>query len=239
MVKTMIAPARMRLVERPTLEGFEAPGLKPASQARSRDLLLRLFNEGLALLQEVDFDGLSVETLCARSEATVGAFYSRFENKEAFINALQRIVVARTRREVLADYDGGAAPDDNIPHLIGWIAKSALVWYRRYEGLVRASLRRANGEREMWTPMRELGELQISCALPRIMRFLPRDAREGAEERARFAFQMLFGTVNNMVLINPGPYSIHHPATARMLAVAMSQFILSSPDALPDMRPEN
>ena len=224
----MSPASRKKAIDDAALDGFEAPGMRPAAQARSRELLLRLFNEGLELLREVDFDGLSIEILCARADATVGAFYSRFENKEAFVGALQRLVVAKTRRGVTTDYEGGAAPADDLERLIGWIAKGALAWYRRHEGLVRASLRRANGEREMWTPIRELGELQISYALPRILDFAPRKA-PGVEQRARFAFQMLFGTLNNMVMINPGPYSLHDPVTARMLAAAMTQFILAGP----------
>jgi AcrR family transcriptional regulator len=217
------------LLDETLLEGFEAPGMRPAQQARSRELVVRLFNDGLALLHETDFDGLSIEALCARSGSTVGAFYSRFESKEAFVNALQRVVVAVTRRRIVADYAGGVAPSDSLAHLVAWIAKGVLVWHGRYEGLVRASLRRANGEREMWTPIRELGELQVSHALPRIVAFLPADARDGGVERARLAFQMLFGTLNNMVLINPGPYSIHHRATASMLASAMTLFIETRP----------
>lgn len=221
----MDAPVNRRLIDESALEGFASEGMRPASQARSRELLLRLFNEGLSLLHDVDFDGLSIEALCARSGATVGAFYSRFENKEAFVSALQRLVVARTRARVAAGYETGVAPADNLAHLLGWIAKGAQAWYRRYEGLVRASLRRADGETEMWTPMRELGELQISYALPRILALTPEHARGGADERARFAFQMLFGTLNNMTLINPGPYTIHDWQTARMLAAVMTQFI--------------
>lgn len=213
------------LLHETALEGFEAEGMRAMQQARSRELVVRLFNEGLALLRDVDFDGLSIEALCMRADSTVGAFYSRFENKEAFINALQRVVVALTRQGIVADYETHVAPGDNLVHLIDWIAKGATAWYRRYEGLVRASLRRANGEPEMWTPMRELGELQISYALPRILALLPKAISDGADERVRFAFQMLFGTLNNMVLINPGPFTIQHPTTARWLAVAMTQFI--------------
>ena len=107
-----------------------------------------------------------------------------------------------------------------------WIATGAIAWHRRYEGLVRASLRRATGEAETWTPIRELGELQISYALPRMLALVPAEARTGAEERVRLAFQILFGTLNNMILINPGPYTIHHPETGRMLAQSMTLFIL-------------
>ncbi|MCB1543240.1 MAG: TetR/AcrR family transcriptional regulator [Rhodoblastus sp.] len=218
-------PHRRTLLDETVLEGFEAEGMRPAQQARSRELVVRLFNDGLALLRETDFDGLSIEALCARSESTVGAFYSRFENKEAFINALQRVVVAVTRKVIVHGYEAHGAPRDNLEHLVAWIAKGALTWYRRYEGLIRASLRRSNGERDMWTPMRELGELQIAYALPRMLDFLPPGERDGADLRARFAFQMMFGTLNNMVLINPGPLSLEHPTAARMLAAAMTQLI--------------
>ena len=109
------------------LERFEAEGMRPAQQARSRALVIRLFNEGLTLLREVDFDGLSIDALCARADSTIGAFYSRFESKEAFINALQRLVVAATRRNVVAGYESQVAPDDSVAHLLGWIVSGAIV----------------------------------------------------------------------------------------------------------------
>ena len=107
------------------LERFEAEGMRPAQQARSRALVIRLFNEGLTLLREVDFDGLSVDALCARADSTIGAFYSRFESKEAFINALQRVVVAVTRKVIVHGYEADGAPRDNLEHLVAWIAKGA------------------------------------------------------------------------------------------------------------------
>lgn len=199
--------------------------MRPVSQTRSRKLVVRFFDEGLDLLRTVDFDGLSVEMLCARAGSTVGAFYSRFESKEAFVQALQRLVVEEARRRVVADYESGVAPRDNLPHLIGWIAKGSVAWYRRYEGLIRASLRRVSDDAGMWTPMRELGRLQIDYAIPRALDLMPPRARDGADARIQFAFQMMFGALNNMVLIDPGPFGLENPATPRMLAAAMTQFI--------------
>jgi len=40
-----------------------------------------------------------------------------------------------------------------------------------------------------------------------------------------FAFQIMHGTLNNMILINPGPFTIHHPNTGRMLATAMRNLL--------------
>jgi len=73
--------------------------------------------------------------------------------------------------------------------------------------------------------MRELGELQVNLALPQILALLAGRATRSEKQRVQFAFQIMHGTLNNMVLINPGPFSIHHPNTGRMLATAMRNFI--------------
>jgi AcrR family transcriptional regulator len=226
----VLAQPKKRFIDESLLDGFVAEGMRPVQQPRSRKLIIELFNEALVLLKDVDFDGLSIDSLCERTSSTVGAFYSRFENKEAFVNALQLILITATRQRIEADYASNVAPTESLESLIGWIAKGAIAWYRRHEGIIRASLRRANSEAGTWIPMRELGGVQIKQALPRILSLLPPAAvASGAEDRVRFAFQMLFGTMNNMVLINPGPFGIHHPATPQMLASAMAQFIRSPP----------
>jgi AcrR family transcriptional regulator len=212
------------------LDGFEAVGVRPAQQLRSRKLIIELFNEALVLLNDVDFDGLSIDALCERTSSTVGAFYSRFENKEAFVGALQRMVLIATRQGIDAAYAANGAPSESLEGLISWITRGAFAWFRRYEGIIRASLRRANDEADTWIPMREIGTAQIAHAMPRILGLLDPDSADGgAEDRIRFAFQMLFGTLNNMVLINPGPFGLHHPESPQMLASAMVHFIRSGP----------
>lgn len=207
----------------------KVPGLRPTQQQRSRELVVRLMNEGLKLLEEHDFDSLSIEALCARCGATVGSFYARFESKDAFIDALQRLVVEDRRRELAARYASERVPRDDLGQLLNWIAKGGVTWLKRHEGLVRASLRRASSDRGSWTPMRELGRMQVTYALPLIVDLLGGRPRSGSaselEQRIRFAFQIMYGTLNNMILIDPGPLSIHDAATPRLLATAMLRLI--------------
>lgn len=207
----------------------DIPGVRPARQRRSRELLVNLVNEGLALLTEHDFDTLSIEAVCERCNATTGSFYARFESKEVFVTTLQRLVVEDTRINMVANYESNRAPRDSLPYLLAWISKGAVTWYRRNEGLVRACLRRAGTDPAIWTPMRELGELQVGLALPQILSLLPGRTSTSQKQYVLFAFQILHGTLNNMVLINPGPFSIHHPNTGRMLATAMLNLIERRP----------
>lgn len=203
----------------------KVPGLRPTQQQRSRELVVRLVNEGLALLDEHDFDTLSVEALCARCSATVGSFYARFDSKDAFIEALQQLVIEDRRRDLAARYASERMPRDDLPRLIDWISKGAVIWYQRYRGLIRASLRRAGSDRGSWTPMRDLGRMQVDYALPIIVQLMGGQPTPELEQRIRFAFQLLYGTLNNMILINPGPLTLQDAATQRLLATAMLRLI--------------
>jgi len=210
------------MLDKQLIADVKVVGLRPTQQQRSRELVVRLMNEGLALLKDHDFESLSIEALCQRCDATVGSFYARFASKDAFVDALQRLVVEGARRELAAAYASDKLPRDSLAHLLNWIAKGGVAWIRQHEGLVRASLRRASSDRRSWTPMRELGRMHVAQALPHILRFAGPRADEA---RVRLAFQMMYGTLNTMVLIDPGPLSLDHPSAPRELAAAMMRLI--------------
>ena len=67
---------------------IDFPGVAPSRQKRSRETTLALLQAGAEMLRGRSLAELSIETLCARVGATVGAFYSRFDSKEAYFNAL-------------------------------------------------------------------------------------------------------------------------------------------------------
>lgn len=208
----------------------DVQGFKPAHQKRSRDLALKLLAGGLELLETHDFDTLSIERLCAHTNVTIGSFYARFETKDAFVQTMQRLVVQQAREWSIQNYVPGRVPDDSLAHLLAWFVKATVNWYRRNEGLVRASLRRASSDPKSWTPLRELGQMQVDQMLPLINRMLGAKPTSERDDAIRFAFQVMNGTLNNMVLINPGPFSIHHANTPRMLASTVLKLISDIPD---------
>lgn len=207
------------------IESLALPGMHPAKQERSRRLALSLIETALTMLHDCDFDGLSLVDLCARTGVTVGAFYSRFESKDAFLHAVQQAVVEDSRRGIEASLTLARRGGDDLPGFLDWLVHGAVVWARRHEGLVRASLRHAQTEPGSWSPMRELGALRVARTVPIIRHILDREGRGGdareTEDAIRFAFQMLYGTLNNMILVNPGPFGLHDPQTPRLLSRAL------------------
>jgi len=67
---------------------FDLPGVTRSRQKRSREMTLALLQAGAEMLRTRSLAELSIEALCSKVGATVGAFYSRFESKEAYFNAL-------------------------------------------------------------------------------------------------------------------------------------------------------
>src|SRR3954454_23548455 len=66
---------------------LDLPGVTPSRQKRSRETTAALIQAGAEMLRTHSLAELSIETLCRQVGATVGAFYSRFESKDAYFNA--------------------------------------------------------------------------------------------------------------------------------------------------------
>src|ERR1700719_5370207 len=67
---------------------LDFPGVTPSRQKRSREMTAALLEAGADMLRTRSLSELSIEVLCTKVGATVGAFYSRFDSKEAYFNAL-------------------------------------------------------------------------------------------------------------------------------------------------------
>src|ERR1700755_559214 len=70
---------------------LDLPGVTPSRQKRSRETTAALLEAGAELLKTHSLAELSIEALCRQVGATVGAFYSRFESKDAYFNALMAL----------------------------------------------------------------------------------------------------------------------------------------------------
>jgi len=207
------------------IETVSVPGLLPPRQARSRKAVSDLVEAALRMLATHDFETLSVAELCAEAGLTTGAFYKRFPSKELFVEYLQRLVVAEVRAGIdtglAAQRWGGLALRDFLGRTVGGTVR----WYRRYEGFVRASLRYAESHPESWSPMRETGARYAATVEPIVLRIVARPGAPALRDAIRFAVQMMLGTLNSMVLIDPGPFRLRDDRTIGMLTEAVATLV--------------
>lgn len=201
---------------------MELPGVNPARQKRSREMTEALLEAGKRLLARRSLAELSVEELCASIGASVGAFYSRFQSKEAYFQALQ-LLACRRATEALA---GDGAPERfagrPLAEICLAIAKGGVGWMRAYEGVARAALQHGGTHPARWTPFKELGREVQERWRPLLLTRLGRGARRRNERAVGFAFQLLYGTMVNIVLNDPGPLSLGDPDLPEQLARAMA-----------------
>jgi AcrR family transcriptional regulator len=199
----------------------EATDVLPAKQARSRATRDALVHAGRNLCEIKDFDELSVAEIAAAAGCSVGSFYSRFSDKDGFFRAL---VGDAERREEADAQSVPSDPKQTIDAMLADVIASTLAGYRRRRGLIRAAIRRSMTEPALWEPYRRRGHQHADRLVARLTRARPNDPH--LEQRVRFACQMLYGTLNNAVLIAPGPLQLDDAALESELLRAFRLTIL-------------
>ncbi|ETR76562.1 TetR family transcriptional regulator [Afipia sp. P52-10] len=194
----------------------------PAKQARSRATRDALVRAGKKLCEIKDFDELSVAEIAAAAGCSVGSFYSRFTDKDGFFRAL---VGDAAERDKTATPPPPADPKQPIDDILAEVVAATLASYRKRRGLIRATIRRSMTEPALWEPSRKRGQEIANRLVARLAHTAPGDPH--LERRVRFAFQMLYGTLNNAVLIAPGPLQLEDEALEGELLRAFRLMILT------------
>jgi AcrR family transcriptional regulator len=181
----------------------EPTDILPAKQARSRAMRDAIVREGKKLCEIKDFDELSVAEIALAAGCSVGSFYSRFTDKDGFFRAL---VSDAAQRDTSSTRPPVNDPNQPIDEILAEVIAATLAAYRKRRGLIRATIRRSMVEPTLWEPSRKRGKEHADRLVAHLSLSFPGDPN--LERRVRFACQMLYGTLNNAVLIAPGPLQL-------------------------------
>ncbi len=187
---------------------LDLPGVTPSRQKRSRETTAALLAAGAEMLRTHSLTELSIEALCREVGATVGAFYSRFESKEAYFNALMALAARDGERRVSAM--AADEPDDadlaaRCRRLVGGV----IGWMRAHEGVLRAALQHDEVRPGKWTPFKVLARANTERAIPLLLPAVGKGRRAAKSRAVAFGFQVVLGTLVNAILNDPGPLSLH------------------------------
>jgi AcrR family transcriptional regulator len=178
-------------------------GVLPVKQRRGEQTRDRLLVAGKRLIARRDFDSIAVAEIAQAAGCSVGAFYQRFRDKDAFFGALVAHYVSAARATTLTLFE-----EHQDDRLIGALVLATAVRFRNNTGLIRTAIRKRMDEAELWEPIRRHGYFVADTFIAW------RGARRGhplsaAEITAtRFAFQVLYGTLNNAIVNRPGPIDL-------------------------------
>ncbi|BAL77532.1 TetR/AcrR family transcriptional regulator [Bradyrhizobium cosmicum] len=185
---------------------FDLPGVTPSRQKRSRETTLALLRAGADMLRTRSLAELSIEALCTEVGATVGAFYSRFESKEAYFNALMALA-ARDGEQRLSEIRPPSR-DAGLDKLCTIIVSGIIAWMRNHEGVLRAALQHDDTRPDTWSPFKALAKATTERATPLLLPAMGKGRKAAKTRTIAFGFQVVLGTLVNAILNDPGPLSL-------------------------------
>ena len=199
----------------------DLPGILPTQQRRSQETTIALLEAAALILRERSLDEFSIEDLCKRVGVTIGAFYGRFEGKDAFFSALMSLAASRA----LAAVHAAVADEENLgtglEQACRRVVEVAVDVVRRNVGVVRAASQYESVYPERWGTIRATGSAMVGLAMPLLLARMGRGRIAAKERSIGFAFQMMFGTLINAVLHKPKLISLDEPEMVDRLALAM------------------
>jgi AcrR family transcriptional regulator len=199
---------RAPVQDRDKVREVDLPGVTPSRQKRSREMTLALLQAGAEMLRTRSLSELSIEALCNKVGATVGAFYSRFDSKEAYFNALIELAARDGDRGLLLMAERELFKGVDLAGLCGILVSGITAWIRNHEGVLRAALQHGGTRPDRWTPFKRRARAMTERATPLLLAAMGK-GREAAKKRSiAFGFQVVFGTLVNAILNDPGPVSL-------------------------------
>jgi len=184
----------------------------PVKQSRSQKTRDRLLAAGFKLLRRKDFDQLSVADIARTANCAVGSFYQRFFDKDQYFFALAEMRREQSRGQLDEWYDGvklGSLVERAIEREFTFVLEHPDFW--------RAALRRATTDPAFWKEFRALGKASVDRFIEVYEGLLGRTVKAEDQERIRFAFQMVRGTMNNTLINQPGPLSLEDAGFRRQI----------------------
>lgn len=183
-------------------------GVREAKQKRSVRLRQAFLASGIRLLNETRFSDLRIADLSEDVGTSVGSFYARFVDKEAFFRALRVTAVKMSEAEIArrASWEilASMPPEEALDAVVDVMAD---IFTGEIRGVLRESLLRILEPDDPWAPMRTAARKVIDNMHRGIGPSLER--RDAVEARARlsYCFQTVVGVLQNDLVNDYHVYS--------------------------------
>ncbi len=101
--------------------------IRPRRQKRSQASFERILDAAESLLEDRSFDELTISDVVRRAESSVGAFYTRFSDKDALLDALyqrfQDQAIATMERHLAPEQWESASVEQIVTQIVGFAVR--------------------------------------------------------------------------------------------------------------------
>ena len=197
------------------------PGILPTRQRRSQETTVALLEAGAEALRDCAFDELPINDLCAKVGATIGAFYGRFESKDAFFNALVELMVRQCLTAINTALSDDATASATLSDLCRQIVSVIVHAIHHHEGVLRAAMQYKTTHPSRWGKVRDTAHAILEVSTPLLLARMGHGRTAAKTRTIGFAFQLVFGTLINGVLNKPKPVALEDAEMVDRLALVM------------------
>jgi len=182
-------------------------GVLPVNQARSREARDRLLQAGDRVFAKLGYDAAHVSDIATAAGCSVGSFYRRFRDKEAFFNALHHRFTERNLENSARFF---ALPDwqqQPTSVMVRSLIEATAHIMKRNQGFFRALFQRslAGAGADYWPRMRA-GTQKQGELLAQFLAMRGQGTHENLPQACVFALRAVDGALVHRML-NDGPYA--------------------------------
>jgi AcrR family transcriptional regulator len=178
----------------------ELQWVRPPRQARSQETLDRILDAAEALVAEKGFEDTPVAEVVRRADSSVGAFYTRFRDKQGLLHALYE----RYYDEAVATTDAALDParwrGASLASLIEAVVRFLVEIFRERQGLMRAFVVRNHTHPEFQARQERLSHYVIARLSALVLERRGELSHADPERATRFALMLVFSALETMIL---------------------------------------
>ena len=174
--------------------------IRPPQQARSQQTLDRILDAAEALVAHKGFEDTSVAEIARRAGSSVGAFYTRFRDKDGLLYALYE----RYLEQAVATADDALDParwrDAGVAELISAVMRFLVEIYRERSGLMRAFALRNYTDFDFRSRQERLSHYVSDKLIALLLERRQEMRHPDPEQAAAFCLTMAFATIESAIL---------------------------------------
>ncbi len=174
--------------------------VRPPQQARSQQTLDRLLDAAEALVSEKGFDDAPVAEIARRAGSSVGAFYSRFPDKDSLLGALNERFLVQAVATADAALDPALWQRASIGEISTAFVRFLVEIHREQRGLLRAFSLRMRVD-PVFQARRERLAHHVGGRLSELLLAHRAEIQHADPHRAAaFALTMVFGVLEHTIV---------------------------------------
>jgi AcrR family transcriptional regulator len=198
---------------------------KPAYQQRSRQQRDRLLKAGERVFAEKGFWQAHVADIAKRAGCSVGSFYRRFQDKEAFFFSLQTDMADHAEANIGKFFNDPACLTDPLPQVFARLVRNTARTMKGIEGYYRALFELSLRGHDVWPPMRRI-EIVEAARITELLRQRGVQIDEaGFKDRAHLAMRTVHGQIISAMQHGPGPFAADDPRLHTELALLLVRYL--------------